>query len=247
MQRNRSASLQEVSPGSVSSEIASSEIASSEKASPLNGSVLVLNRFYMAVHVVSVRRAMVLLYRELAEVINIEEGQYSNYDFAAWVEMSQFIHESLQTDSEMKAPPGGHDWIRSVNFHIQVPRVIRLSFYDKVPKLTLRFNRRNLFGRDKNTCQYCGVVKPLSQLSFDHVTPTSRGGKTTWENVVCCCLKCNGKKGDKTPQESGMKLIKTPVRPRHNPLVSVRLNNPKYEMWRTFLGGAETVTTVGAK
>lgn len=237
MEQTQTASPQSVSPESVGP----------EKSSPLNGSVLVLNRFYMAVHVVSVRRAMVLLYRELAEVINIEDGQYLNYDFASWVEMSQFLHQSLASDASIDQPPGGHDWIRSVNFPIQVPRVIRLSFYDKVPKLTLRFNRRNLFGRDKNTCQYCGVAKPLSQLSFDHVIPTSRGGKTTWENVVCCCLKCNGKKGDKTPQESGMKLIKTPVRPRHNPLVSVRLNNPKYEMWRTFLGGAETVTTVGAK
>lgn len=246
MERTQSASIQGVSP----------ENGSSDKTSPLNGSVLVLNRFYMAVHVVSVRRAMVLLYRELAEVINVEDGQYLNYDFSAWVEMSQFIHESLEVDSAVDSVGDGtscdrsedvRDWIRSVNFHIQVPRVIRLNFYDKVPKLTLRFNRRNLFGRDKNTCQYCGVAKPLSQLSFDHVLPVSRGGKTTWENVVCCCLKCNGKKGDKTPGESGMRLIKTPVRPRHNPLVSVRLNNPKYEMWRTFLGGAGDSSTVGAK
>ena len=215
--------------------------------SALNGSVLVLNRFYMAVHVVSVRRALVLLYRDLAEVINVEDGQYSNYDFEAWVEMSQFIHAETEEGSSFSENDEDRDWIRSVNFPIQVPRVIRLSFYDKVPKLTLRFNRRNLFGRDKNTCQYCGLVKPLAQLSFDHVIPTSRGGKTTWENVVCCCLKCNGKKGDKLPKEANMKLIKKPVRPRHNPLITVRLNNPKYEMWRTFLGSAECVATVGSK
>ena len=224
-----------------------SEVAVCENVSPLNGSVLVLNRFYMAVHVVSVRRALGLLYRELAEVINVEDGQYSNYDFEAWVEMSQFIHAETEEGSSFSENDEERDWIRSVNFPIQVPRVIRLSFYDKVPKLTLRFNRRNLFGRDKNTCQYCGLVKPLAQLSFDHVIPTSRGGKTTWENVVCCCLKCNGKKGDKLPKEANMKLIKKPVRPRHNPLITVRLNNPKYEMWRTFLGSAECVATVGSK
>lgn len=225
-----------------------SEVASPESVSPLKGSVLVLNRFYMAVHVVSVRRALGLLYRELAEVINVEDGQYSNYDFEAWVEMSQFLHaEREEGPSFDENRDEERDWIRSVNFPIQVPRVIRLSFYDKVPKLTLRFNRRNLFGRDKNTCQYCGMVKPLAQLSFDHVIPTSRGGKTTWENVVCCCLKCNGKKGDKLPKEANMKLIKKPVRPRHNPLITVRLNNPKYEMWRTFLGSAECVAAVGAK
>jgi len=225
-----------------------SQVATSENLSPLNGSVLVLNRFYMAVHVVSVRRGLVLLYRELAEVINVENGLYSNYDFEAWVEMSQFIYATLEEESADGEGDRADesDWIRSVNFPIQVPRVIRLNFYDKVPKLTLRFNRRNLFGRDKNTCQYCGLVKPLAQLSFDHVIPTSRGGKTTWENVVCCCLKCNGKKGDKLPKEANMKLIKKPVRPRHNPLISVRLNNPKYEIWRTFLGGAESVAVVGS-
>jgi 5-methylcytosine-specific restriction endonuclease McrA len=224
-----------------------SELAPLENASPLNGSVLVLNRFYMAVHVVSVRRALGLLYRELAEVINIEDGQYANYDFEAWVEMSQFIYAEIEESSGEENEDEDRDWIRSVNFPIQVPRVIRLSFYDKVPKLTLRFNRRNLFGRDKNTCQYCGVVKPLAQLSFDHVVPTSRGGETSWENVVCCCLKCNGKKGDKLPSEANMNLIKKPVRPRHNPLVTVRLNNPKYEMWRTFLGGGQSVAAVGSK
>ena len=130
------------------------------------------------------------------------------------------------------------DWIRSVNFSLMVPRVVRLNFYDKVPRLTLRFNRRNLFARDSNTCQYCSKKLPLSQLSFDHVIPKSRGGKTTWENVVCCCLKCNGKKSDSLLREVGMKLIRKPLRPRQNPVLSVKLDNPKYEIWRTFLSGS---------
>ena len=200
----------------------------SRTVSPLNGSVLVLNRFYMAVHVVSVRRAMVLLYRELSEVIHVESGQYFNYNFDAWLELSQF----LASENEVCE---SSDWIRSVNFSIQVPRVIRLNYYDKVPKLTLRFNRRNLFARDRNTCQYCAKSYGLSQLSFDHVLPRSRGGKTSWENVVCCCLRCNGKKGDQSPKEAGMKLIAKPYRPRQNPLLTVKLDNPKYEIWRTFL------------
>lgn len=200
--------------------------------SALNGSVLVLNRFYMAVHVVSVRRALTLLYRDLAEVIHVEEGQYYNYDFSAWLEMSEF---------QLADPENEHDesdWVRSVNFALIVPRVLRLNFYDKVPQLTLRFNRRNLFARDANTCQYCAKTLPLSQLSFDHVIPKSRGGKTTWENVVCCCLKCNGKKSDSLLREVGMKLIRKPERPRQNPILSVKLDNPKYEIWRTFLSGS---------
>ena len=207
----------------------------SRNFSNLNGSVLVLNRFYMAVHVVAVRRALVLLYRELAEVINVEDGHYHNYDFATWMEMSEF----LLADPEHVIDE--QDVVRSVNFSLMIPRVVRLNFYDKVPQLTLRFNRRNLFARDSNTCQYCGRQLPLSQLSFDHVIPRCRGGKTTWENVVCCCLKCNSKKGDRTVSQAGMKLIRTPTRPRQNPLLKVKLDNPKYEIWRTFLGGGNSL------
>ena len=207
----------------------------SHASSPLDGSVLVLNRFYMAVHVVSVRRSLVLLYRDLAEVIHVENGQYFNYDFESWLELSEFISADPENDANETM-----DWIRSVNFSIQVPRVVRLNFYDKVPQLTLRFNRRNLFARDGNSCQYCGKVFPLSQLSFDHVDPRSRGGKTTWENVVCCCLKCNTRKGDRTPEQAGMKLIRKPVRPRQNPLLSVKMDNPKYVSWKTFLPESST-------
>ena len=202
----------------------------SHTAQTLNGSVLVLNRFYMAVHVVAVRRALVLLYRDLAEVIRVDGGQYFNYDFEAWRELSEFLsaeEEELEHD----------EWIRSVNFAIQVPRVIRLNFYDRVPRLTLRFNRRNLFARDQKSSQYCGNLFPLSQLSFDHIVPRSRGGKTTWENVVCCCLKCNGRKGNRTPAEASLKLIREPRRPRQNPFLKVKLDNPKYEVWKTFIGG----------
>ena len=202
----------------------------SHGSSALDGSVLVLNRFYMAVHVVAVRRALVLLYRDLAEVIHVESGQYFNYDFESWLELSEFISADPENSANETM-----DWIRSVNFSIQVPRVVRLNFYDKVPQLTLRFNRRNLFARDGNACQYCGKAFPLSQLSFDHVKPRSRGGLTTWENVVCCCLKCNTRKGDRTPEQTGMKLIRKPVRPRQNPLLSVKMDNPKYASWKTFL------------
>ncbi|HET6879373.1 MAG TPA: HNH endonuclease, partial [Pirellulales bacterium] len=99
----------------------------------LSASVLVLNRFYMAVHVVSVRRAFALLCRELAEVVHIEQGQYANYTFESWREISE-LKASFKTPHD--------DWIRSVNFEIQVPRVIRLLFYDRLPKQTIRFNRR---------------------------------------------------------------------------------------------------------
>ncbi len=201
----------------------------------LNTSVLVLNRFYMAVHVVSARRAFVLLYRDMAEVVNLEEGQYANYDFMSWCEMSELRSELRD---------GDEDWIRTVTFELQVPRIIRLNRYDRVPRQTLRFNRRNLFARDDHRCQYCGRSKPTSQLSFDHVMPRSRGGPTNWENVVTACLDCNTKKGGRTPQEARMKLISNPKKPKFSPVLVSKLNNPKFESWRSFVGGATSVVNI---
>lgn len=201
-------------------------IQSQSKASQLDGSVLVLNRFYMAVHVISVRRSLVLLYRDLAEVIDVEQGQFFNYNFQSWIELS-----SMMSEKELPAD----EIIRSVSFAVRVPRVLRLNNYDKIPKQTLRFNRRNLFARDNNQCQYCGKSFSLSQLSFDHVVPRSRGGATSWDNVVCCCLNCNGRKSDRLPEEVGLKLIRKPARPKQNPLLNLKLENPKYESWRAFI------------
>ena len=204
-------------------------MSSAAVASPLSSSVLVLNRFYMAVHVINVRRAIGLLFRELAEVIHLEEGQYANYDFTSWREISAL-------KSAFRGPHD--DWIQGVNFQLQVPRVIRLLSFDRVPKQALRFNRRNLFARDGNRCQYCGHGFPTSELSLDHVVPKSRGGDTSWENIVCACVSCNVRKGGRTPQEAHMKLIRAPVKPKRSPLLAMKLGNPKYESWKTFLDNA---------
>lgn len=194
----------------------------------LQASVLVLNRLYMAVHIVNVRRAVGLLYRDLAEVIHFEEGKFANYTFQSWREVSELR-------AELKQPH--EDWIRSVNFEIQVPRVIRLLTFDRLPKGQLHLNRRNILARDSNVCQYCGGHFPTHQLSLDHVIPRSRGGTTTWENVVCACLSCNIKKGGRTPHEARMRLVRHPAKPRRNPLLILKLNNPKYASWQTWLNG----------
>jgi 5-methylcytosine-specific restriction endonuclease McrA len=198
-------------------------------ADPLSASVLVLNRLYMAVHVINVRRAFTLLFRELAEVVHLEQGQYANYTFESWREISEL-------KAGFKEPH--EDWIRAVNFEIQVPRVIRLLVYDRVPKQAVRFNRRNVFARDANRCQYCGKRFATSELSLDHVIPRSRGGETTWENIVCSCVRCNVRKGGRTPQEAHMQLVRSPIRPKRSPLLSMKLGNPKYESWKTFLDNA---------
>lgn len=196
-------------------------------SSVLDTNVLVLNRFYMAIRVVNVRRAMTLLYRDCAEVIMMEQDQFVSYDFESWCELSQLTALDKQADE---------DYLQAVNFELRVPRIVRLTRFDRMPAQTVRFNRKNLFARDGYQCQYCGQNQPTNKLSLDHVIPRSHGGQTTWENIVCCCLKCNGRKGGRTPQQARMKLLTRPVRPRFNPLLSESISDPRYECWKTFIG-----------
>ncbi len=190
--------------------------------------MLVLNRLYLAVHIVNVRRAFGLLFRQAAEVIHLEEGMFANHDFQSWREVSE-LRAGLKHPHE--------DWIWAVNFEVQVPRVIRLLCFDRMPNRKLHLSRRSVLARDGHRCQYCGRHFPAYQLSLDHVAPRSRGGLTSWENVVCACLKCNVKKGGRTPREAKMKLVRRPVRPKQNPILVLKLDNPKYESWKTWLGG----------
>jgi len=180
----------------------------------------------MAVRVVNAKRAFSLLYRRLAEVVHIEDGQYLSYDFESWREVSE-----LKRHFE----PDGFDWVRTVQFEIAVPRIIRLLFYDRLPRTDVKFNRRNIFARDGNRCQYCGRRFPTHELSIDHVIPRSRGGKSTWDNVVCCCLECNVKKGGRTPEEAGMKLIAKPTKPKRSPIIGLKLTDKRYASWKQFL------------
>lgn len=106
-----------------------------------------------------------------------------------------------------------HQILRSSNHVFNVPSVIRLKKYVYRPhRLEVSFNRKNVFKRDDYACQYCGTKS--AELTIDHVLPKSRGGKTEWSNVVCCCSKCNSKKRDRTPKEANMFLQKKPSKPK---------------------------------
>src|SRR5947207_11118223 len=177
--------------------------------SPLEASVLVLNRLFMAVHVISARRAFCLLCKDLAEVVSLEEGVFTTYDFETWREVSEFRAKHFRQEED--------DWVRTAKTEIQVPRVIRLTSYEKVPKHTVKFNRRNIFARDNNQCQYCGKKFATSELSLDHVVPRSQGGPNTWENIVCACVACNVRKGGRTPKQAHLTLIRRPENPKRSP------------------------------
>jgi 5-methylcytosine-specific restriction endonuclease McrA len=195
----------------------------------LDSQVLVLNKHYMAFRIVCVRRAMSLVVRDLAEIISCDDGTWNNYNFDSWRELS-ILKQSFK--------PAAEDWISTVNFDIAVPRVIRLLFYDRLPRQSVKFNRRNLFARDGNRCQYCGKKFPTSELSLDHVIPRSAGGASNWENIVCACTKCNAKKGGMTPEQAHMKLIQRPVKPKRNPVIHLHLNHDRYKSWKQFLDHA---------
>lgn len=191
--------------------------------------VLVLNKHYMALCIVGVQRAFSLLFSEHAEVISCDDGSYANYNFQSWKEVSQ-MRRAFEAHK--------HDWISTVNFDIVIPRVIRLLSYDRVPNKGIKFNRRNLFARDRNRCQYCGKKFPTQELSLDHVIPRRLGGATSWENIVCACMKCNVKKGGRTPSQAHMTLIEKPHKPKSHPVIHIHLSHDRYKSWKQFLDHA---------
>ncbi|MFZ5468419.1 MAG: HNH endonuclease [Myxococcota bacterium] len=186
----------------------------------LNTAVLVLNRYYQPVHVTSVKRAFAMLYQGVAKAI---DSQYRLYEFADWAALSA----------------ADHDTIATISRPIRVPRVLVLSAYEYLPKGRVRFSRLNIYARDADTCQYCGLQLPRSELNLDHVVPRSQGGKTSWENVVCSCVECNLQKGGRTPEQANMRLLKKPVRPRWTPFFRGAHKRVTYREWLPFLSLAD--------
>lgn len=127
--------------------------------------------------------------------------------------------------------------IRSPSTEIFKPTVVRLLCYNKIPNTTTKFNRMGVFTRDRFTCQYCGKKLPVDKLTVDHVTPKRFGGKTTWDNVVTCCVPCNTKKSDRTPQQSGMKLLSQPKSTYYAPYLMIKkmFSDKHLEKWAPYI------------
>lgn len=183
----------------------------------IDGHVLILNRSYVPIHITSIKRAVCLVFKGLARVI---DEQYRAYDFQSWSELSVATHDEA---------------IHLTQKAIRVPHVILLQFYDKLPRKRIRFSRENIYLRDHNTCQYCDKKFKRSDLNIDHVVPLSRGGGTSWENVVCSCIACNAKKGGRLPHENSMRLMRQPVEPRYSIFMHITPQKKLFETWHIYM------------
>jgi 5-methylcytosine-specific restriction endonuclease McrA len=127
-------------------------------------------------------------------------------------------------------------FIHAARVAIRIPSVIRLLEFRRIPYQTRALSRKNLLLRDRYTCQFCGRTLPAHELTLDHVIPRSRGGRTDWDNLVACCHKCNNLKGDRLPEEAGLKLLRPP-RPftLHTSRQIMRMMGRSDERWRKYL------------
>lgn len=124
----------------------------------------------------------------------------------------------------------------------RAPAVVRLLRGIRQGRRPIRFSRVNIFTRDGHRCQYCGARKPPGELTYDHVLPRHMGGRTDWLNIVTACGPCNLRKGGRTPEQAGMRLLSRPVQPRWLAVTALTVSMPRVpEVWQDFLGSAEAL------
>lgn len=168
-----------------------------DAAQVVRAPVLVLNLNYVPINVCTVRRAVVLLGKAKAEMLENHRGQ-----------------------------------LRTVDRTIDAPSIIRLVYLVKRPFLPRKLSKKEVFLRDRFTCQYCG--KKSQDLTLDHVVPRRQQGPHSWDNVVAACTRCNLRKAGRTPAEANMRLAKIPKAPDPNPYMILQ-NRIILEEWQPYL------------
>ena len=163
--------------------------------------VLVLNLNYVPINVCTVRRAVVMLGKGKAEILENHRGE-----------------------------------LRSFSAIIEAPSIIRLVYLVKRPFLPRKLSKKEVFLRDRFTCQYCGRQPGSAELTIDHVQPRSLGGTSRWDNCVLACVDCNSCKADRTPSQASMKLRKEPVRPSWRPFYAS--DGVRIDSWQNFVNEA---------
>lgn len=195
--------------------------------------MLVLNRSFQPVRITTARHGFTLLYLGRARAL---DRSYEPHDFHQWTLLSD------RASREAERGGDGDEFIGTPRGRIRIPRVLLLSGYNRVPHAPLRLSRRNIFLRDGFMCQYCGRRPGTRELNLDHVLPRSRGGRSTWENLVTSCRDCNLRKGWATPDEAGMLLRTRPARPGWSTALVMAAPSRRYVEWEPFLQGIEAPT-----
>ena len=188
-------------------------------AEVLQRPILVLNRNWQPVGVSTVARSLVKVWNDTARIV--DPADYRQYTWMDWSALS---------------PHDGAPFIQTSRSRLRVPEVVTLTHYDRLPVNAVTFSRRNVFKRDRFTCQYCGRQPGADELTIDHVMPRAQGGVSSWDNCVLACVDCNTRKADRTPQQAGLKLQCVPSRPRWKPFdasADVRINS-----WSRFVSEA---------
>jgi 5-methylcytosine-specific restriction endonuclease McrA len=180
---------------------------------------LVLNRNWQPINVATVARALIMLWNESARVV--DPVDYQLYDWNDWSKL---------------VPDGDEPCVQAVRQRYRVPEVVTLTDFDRLPTAAVTFSRRNVFNRDRFTCQYCGKQPGSDALTIDHVVPRAQGGESTWTNCVLACWECNTRKADRTPKQAKMRLRREPVRPVWKPLYSKHASG--MESWSKFISEA---------
>jgi len=154
-----------------------------------------------------------------------------NYEPMSLINAKKAIILLYLGKAELIEAHAGHR-IHSVSTSVPLPSIVRLSMYVRVPFKKIILSRKNILRRDGHRCQYCG--RSDLSLTIDHVMPVSRGGEDTWENLVCACVDCNNRKGDRTPEESAMPLRRRPMRPNHVTFIRHVMGSLD-ERWKPYL------------
>lgn len=191
----------------------------------LNNLVLVLNKSWLSVRIETVMLSIKRIFCGNASIV--DEDTFEVFDWDKWLEKF-----SRRRDEEW---PFKYGYISSARLNIRLPSVIVLSHYNKVPRVTLRLTKRNLLIRDRFRCQYTGRKIRATDATVDHIVPKSQGGKHIWENVVISSREANIKKGNRTPEQAGMLLLKQPAKPSWDPFYTIIAHYKIPASWSKFL------------
>lgn len=183
--------------------------------------VLVLNRNWQAINVRTPAEAFCQMATDVATGLDIDEGAMIPVKWDDWLKLP------VRDRDQGVATPRGL---------IRVPTVIVLAKFNKVPKKRPTLSARSIWTRDGGVCQYTGRKLLPDEGNIDHVVPRSRGGATSWENCVLSHREINSRKGNRLPEEVGMRLLRRPAAPKEVPVTFLIRNTHEIDDWRHFLG-----------